>query len=76
MSQRITQHSSPAYRDIKKLEQICAIIKSTGSQGIKRGVLICQSGVPFNQWQFFHTVLKDLPEIDWDKSSSRYTFLG
>lgn len=72
MRANIIRHESKIARDHKKLGQILQWIRLQ-PDGIKRGNLIVKSGIPFNQWQFWHTVLIDLDEIDWDKASHTYS---
>ena len=46
--------------------------EGAGKEGIKRGNLIISCEAPINQWQFYHQILVDLDDIEWDKPTHTY----
>jgi len=55
-----------------RINTLVRIIKAAGSEGIKKGLLIYQSGIPANQWQFYSPILRDLPGIMYDEDTRSY----
>lgn len=70
------QHESTTSRDHRKLHQIIKIIEAAGVEGIKKGTVIVMSGVPFNQWQFWHPIITAHEKISYDKQEKQYIWLG
>lgn len=66
------KHQSSVAAQHKLLAKTIAIIHGTGDQGIKRGQLILKSGIPVTQWPYYHNVLQDLDDIEWNKSKRTY----
>ena len=55
-----------------RIKTLIRIIKAAGSDGIPRGLLIYQSGIAANQWQFYKRILDDLPGIKIDEDTHSY----
>ena len=69
------EHQSSISKQYLMLNKAVTIIHSQGMQGIKRGNLIIACEAPLNQWQYYHQILVDLDDIEWDKSNHIYRSL-